>query len=303
MKKIPRKLLLLALLALAGGLGLWLLRERAQNPWQPLPKGGAVRLHAITYGAKNEIHYGFAPLAERVAATVKTRSWRPLFSADVGAGVGAGNNGFVVWLLARERPFAQGITMKEKILHLPDGQILRSDYAGGSSNARGLVVNGAIFDVVPYRARTLRFVAMIDGQRFEFETVNPAWRTNLPVWKSEPLPQMHENGGITLALRGLKIETSEQKATNWIPIPEWAVTKGGAKADEWFDVKTSYEDAGGNVSQFMALFAEPVWKIRATVMRSRYYPFSEAEDRAPLEFEFFVRPPAIPEPNPPPAKP
>ena len=183
--------------------------------------------------------------------------------------------------------------MKEKALHLPDGQILRSGYGGGAFS-RGLVVNGAIFDVVPYRARTLRFGATIDGQQFEFETVNPAWRINLPVWKAEPLPQTREIGGVALTLRGLKVETSEHKATNWIPIPEWAVTKGEAKADQWFDVKVSYEDADGNVSQFMALFSALVWKVRATVTHSRFYPFPEAEDPAPLEFEFFVRPPAIP---------
>ena len=78
MKKIPRKLLVLALLALAGGLGIWLFRERENNPWQPLPKGGEVRLHAVTYGVQHRIQHWVPPLPERVADAMEEQDRRSL---------------------------------------------------------------------------------------------------------------------------------------------------------------------------------------------------------------------------------
>ena len=276
MKKIPRKLLLfVALLALAGGLGIWLFREREKNPWQPLPKGGEVRLYAVTYGVQHVIRNWVPPLPERVTDAVKSGFWSRLFeSGGRTTAIHGTEPSIMFWLVVRGRGAAGGISLDDATLQLPGGQILRGVSSGsGSSNAE------TYFKLVPYRAPTLRLVTKIDGQRFEFETVNPALHTNPPAWTAEPLPQTRKNGDVELTLRALRLKQAENMTTDWVPNSEWAVAVRSEKADAWFDIRTNYEDAGGNVSSFIALLSEPVWKVRATVMRDSFYPFPEIEVR------------------------
>ena len=281
MKKIPRKLLLLALLALAGGLGFWLLQERAQNPWQPLPKGGEVRLLAVTHGQKHQVFFDAPPWSQRIFKAVRTFSWPPL--VDKGARISgmyaSGNHppSMEIHLIVRGR-FGTEVELGDSYLLLPDGQSFRSFIRGGGSSLDGLVAAQAYFEVVPYHVRTLRFTTMIDGQRFEFATSNPAWRTNLPAWKTEPLPQTKKMGDVALTLRALGSESELHTMSKWFPKPEWEIQSRGAKTNDGFDIRATYEDAGGN-SSYMALFSAPVWKVRATVARNSRFLFSDDEMR------------------------
>ena len=280
MKKIPRKLLIVAFLALAGTLTLWWPRQHEQNPWQPLPKRGEVRLYAVTYGNKHEIEYGSPPFPQRFADAIKTFSWRPLlYHGGRTGGSYGGRPSMVVWLLERGRNDGRILDLSDCVLELPDGQTLRGTQSGGGSTGGGLSHAKAYFEQVPYRARTLRFVTKIDGRRFEFETLNPAWRANLPSWTAAPLPQTRENGDVGLTLHTLRLKLHEGMTTDWEASPEWAVTARGEKADAWFEIRTKYEDAGGNVSSSRALLSEPVWKVRATVVPNSLYPFPDAEVR------------------------
>jgi len=141
------------------------------------------------------------------------------------------------------------------------------------------------FPLVPARSRTLRLITRLDGGRQEFAVPNPAYRTDLPVWKADPLPQTQRRGDTAFTLRGVNVSATKSEKPDadgllmWHAQPDWTITHGERGADSFYEVKTVFEDPAGNLSPECGLFSEPVWKVRATITRTDRFPFRDDEVR------------------------
>jgi len=246
--------------------------------WRALPGGGEVRIYAVTHGLKHEIQAPRLPWMRRLRGSLHARSWPALRNAWRGETGSASSGGgqvpsLMVWLQVRGRP--DYMIMSEAELRLPDGQIFRSRGKSGGSGG-DFKHTQTTFYVVPSRAQTLHFVAMLDKERFEFTLRNPAFKRSSPTWQALPLPQTQQVGDVSLTLRALALEPARAwDASQWVVRPSWTLTVGGKPVKDWFSIEWEYLDEIGNRFWDCGLLSEPVWKVRAVVTRTNRFPFPE----------------------------
>jgi hypothetical protein len=147
-----------------------------------------------------------------------------------------------VWLELRGA--RQSSLPQEAELILPNGLIFYTHGASGGGGPPGFYRTTSVFDYIPARAKTLRYACKLAGQRVEFEFDNPAYRTDLPVWKGAPLPQTQQSGGLALTLRALKLERAtdyiNRAKPKWVAQPTWAISKDGKRADKSFAIECGF---------------------------------------------------------------
>ena len=274
---------LLVLAALGGG-GWWGWRQaahaRGPHDWQPLAGGGEVRLLAITQGTVHRYQEPGPPLSKRLGDAIRTRSFLPLKNRFGGGSMSTstGKLGICIWLQVRGG--AQSLLAKDAELTLPGGhKFYNPGGSGGSSTT--FCYTESVFDYLPVRAKTLHYACKLGADRFEFDFDNPAYRTDLPVWKGAPLPQTQQHGDLALTLRALIIERApnyfHHSGEEWRARPVWTITKAGEPASEWFQLNAVFGDPSGQMLRECGLFEEPVWKVRCYVWRTNRYPFREDE--------------------------
>jgi hypothetical protein len=243
--------------------------------WQRLPHGGAVRVFAVTYGTWHQIQAPPRGWSERLKDLPYARTPRALFDTltDKFRGcVGMNDGALVLWLQIDGRT-PQSLRFQEAELVLPGLEPFHARGGGGAGFCNDFVYSSASFPIIPQRLKTLRFIVAAEGQRFAFETKNPAYREELPVWQPEPLPQVREAGDFTVTLRDIQLVPARLNADRekWEVHPSWSITKGGEKADEWFNLYAHCSDAGGNSP---GLLSESAWKVRCEAWQTERYPFS-----------------------------
>ena len=292
LKWLTRFGLPVALLAVLAFIVVMVLAERSRaalHAWRPLPGGGEFRLLAITHGVRHSVSLDKFPLADRLRAAWKARSLSPL-TDHVGARsatYSSGRPSLRFWLEARnlpksEPPFCDGA------LVLPDGQIFRVRGRFGSMSGSGGVTvfsESMEFPFIPARAKKLRFDVRINETPFVFKAPNPAYRTDLPVWKADPMPQTKRHGNVAVTLGGVNVFLPQSRdrlawglaLADWYAQPLWTIKHGEFPGDRSHRISAVFEDPGGNSSSYAALFSERVWKVRATITRTEHFPFSEDE--------------------------
>jgi hypothetical protein len=179
----------------------------------------------------------------------------------------------MIWLIFRK----EFLTPLDAHIVLPDGRKLTAWGGDGGSGYTSYYHFVSPFNYIPARAKTLRYECKLNEQRFEFEFDNPAYRTDLPVWKSAPLPQTQQSSDLALTLRALNVEHLLGMSEFWRAYPLWTITKGGKPAEQWFQIDAEYEDPSGQALRDCGLLSEPVWKVRCSVSRTNNYPFRDDE--------------------------
>jgi len=282
MKQLARLTPLLAFLA-AVAITTVAVRWRAvRQPWQPLKGGGEVRLFAVLHGNEPLDDWFNVSWRDRLREAWAERSLGPLTSEeDDDTRPTDGTPAIALGLEARNLPNS-GIQLDRSEMVLPDGQVFRIRASASALHGKGADARWHYiieFPLIPARARTLRWNVVINGAMHRFDAPNTAFRTDLPVWKAEPLPQTRHHEDVALTLKAMPIEPSSRKEapTDWVAKPMWKITRGGQSADELYRIIGSFEDSAGNITNEIGLFSEPVWKVRATVSRLEQFPFSEDE--------------------------
>jgi hypothetical protein len=153
-----------------------------------------------------------------------------------------------------------------------------------SSGGVTLFSESVEFPIIPARAKKLRFDVRINATPFVFKAPNPAYRTDLPVWKSDPMPQTKRHGNVAVTLGGVNVfpRSRDRLAgglalADWHAQPLWTIKHGEFPGDRSHRISAVFEDPAGNSSSYAAFFSEPVWKVRATITRTEQFPFSEDE--------------------------
>ena len=257
MKWFTRFGALLALLALVATTLIVRSRE-GWRAWQALPGGGEVRMLAVTHGTEHSIEQPGPTWRERVRKAWQTRSFRPLAPRPAPPmRTTTKTPSLVFWLEGRNLP---GAARSPWALHpdadlvLPDRQAFAGtvDFAGLARTTAQWAVE---FPLLPARSERLRLITRWKGAQREFDVPNPAYRTDLPVWEAEPLPQTKRHGDAAFTLRSVNvvavqsIREGAEALVLWRAQPLWAVTHRAGRGDPFYEINTVFEDSVGNVSR------------------------------------------------------
>ncbi len=150
-----------------------------------------------------------------------------------------------------------------------DGAEFRS--SGGTGFGSGRAAEAPRFDVVDWRAETLRFRLKKDGQVHEFNLPNPRRGERFPLWSPEPLPQTRVAGEFAFTLGELTRMSPQRR--EWKP--QLTVAAAGRDASAWFNLQPLFVDPTGNRHWTTLPASEPVWGLDLVASPSARYPFPD----------------------------
>lgn len=252
--------------------------------WHALPKGGEIRVAAVTFGTKHEFDAEDRTLLQRFKDSFRAPNLAAARSAFARkTGTMKGERSLCVWFEMRGRTRGD-LSFDGVKLRTPEGDVIKDipyeDITPANAQSRRYDVG---FHILPYRAANLRVSAVLDGAEMNFKLANPLTRVAVPNWISEPLPQTHQQGDVALTLLNIEIgedpdfERDPHCTLRWVAEPSFSITRKGQKADDWYFLSANFHTPGGNISGACGLFSEPVWRVRAFVGRRENYP-CEASD-------------------------
>lgn len=286
MKSLRPVLLLLAIAAAAAATMVFYYAagsRRAAMRWRPLPKGGEVAFHSMTFGTEHAEPEMDMSWPKRFAQARTARSLKPLLVKPRGARSFPSKAPSVfVWLLIRNRAVnTMAAPMGWCVLRLPDGQTFdRSIQSFAGVPPPGTpIIDSVGFNLLPARAKTLVFSREMDGTRLDFEFDNPAFVRGRSRWDAKPLPQSQTRDGLLLSLESMEALPAKSaksgSPSNWIPQPRWKITHDGKDVSNLVRISQTYADEDGNASPKFGLFSAPAWKVHATATLLPGYPFPD----------------------------
>lgn len=241
-----------------------------RSAWRPLPHGGEARLFQIGYGENMR-------LKQRGFQLDAARKWLgPRFEFLLGPAPFELRSTF-----AKPSLFvafaSRGSTVDDLPrtgyceIDLPGGQILRGT-PHNLGTVRGEKVDLASFPLVPGAQQWLNVRLEFGGKSLPFRLKNPAYIPKRPVWKAKPLPQTQTIGDLDVTLDRISVERnySSHIGSFWAAEPHYTITvrRNPPAGEQIPPSDCKFCDPSGNESTHTALFSEPVWKVRVTLLQS-----------------------------------